>query len=324
MTDPNARQQAMAGAYAAAVIGGTGSGNSSLPGVPGGTDLYESFALVVPLVAFRNPASAWQVANAIVDENLRLNALQEVLRGYATTESIAAAERHLAVAEPAGSSSRADARAACSLSGMKIPGAGVVPASAPLLSNPAPSLQVIMNSLDFLTLGLALIPYLLTHALIIALLLRLRRGLPEAHRPVSRWLLLAMVLPVVGPFISAVALARLARSYQAATAHLAEFRSDCGHAAGIGYGLTYAAATCRLLRAWPAVACAPGSVLLAGPGRPPGAGPADPPPLGPGARGLRTWRLAGLSRLDTRFMNFPRVNDRVLLGFWRFDSLPRL
>lgn len=100
-----------------------------------------------------------------------------------------------------------------------------------------------MNSLEFLALGVALIPYLLTHALIIALLLRLRRGLPEAHRRISRWLLVAMVLPVVGPFVSAVALARLARNYQAATAHLAEFRSDCGHAAGIGYGLIYAAAT---------------------------------------------------------------------------------
>jgi hypothetical protein len=56
------------------------------------------FASVVPLVAFRNPASAWQVANAIGDENLRLNAVQEVLRGYATTESAAAAERQLAAA----------------------------------------------------------------------------------------------------------------------------------------------------------------------------------------------------------------------------------
>lgn len=100
-----------------------------------------------------------------------------------------------------------------------------------------------MNSFEILALGVALIPYILTHAFIIALLLRLRRGLPEAHRHVSRWLLVAMVLPVVGPFVSAVALARLARDYQGATAHLAGFRSDCGHAAGIGYGLVYAAAT---------------------------------------------------------------------------------
>jgi hypothetical protein len=100
-----------------------------------------------------------------------------------------------------------------------------------------------MNSLEFLALGVALIPYLFCHAIIIALLFRLRRSLPEAHRRVSRWLLLAMVLPVVGPFISAFALARLARNYQAATAHLTNFRGDCGHAAGIGYGLVYAAAT---------------------------------------------------------------------------------
>lgn len=100
-----------------------------------------------------------------------------------------------------------------------------------------------MNSLEFLSLGIALIPYLLTHAIIIALLLRLRRGLPAVHRHVSRWLLLATALPTVGPFVSAFALARLARDYQGATAHLADFRSDCGHAAGIGYGLIYAAAT---------------------------------------------------------------------------------
>ena len=100
-----------------------------------------------------------------------------------------------------------------------------------------------MNTFEFLALSVALIPYLLCHALIIALLLRLRRGLPAAHRHVSRWLLVATALPVVGPFVSSVALARLARDYQAATAHLAEFRSDCGHAAGIGYGLIYAAAT---------------------------------------------------------------------------------
>jgi hypothetical protein len=98
MTDPDARQQAMAGAYAAAVVGRTGTGAASLPGVPAGTDRDQLFASVVPLVAFRNPASAWQVANAIGDENLRLNAVQEVLRGYATTESAAAAERQLAAA----------------------------------------------------------------------------------------------------------------------------------------------------------------------------------------------------------------------------------
>jgi hypothetical protein len=56
------------------------------------------FASVVPLVAFRNPASAWEVAHAIGDQNLRLNAVQEVLRGYAATESTAAAERQLAAA----------------------------------------------------------------------------------------------------------------------------------------------------------------------------------------------------------------------------------
>lgn len=125
---------------------------------------------------------------------------------------------------------------------MKIMGAGVVPASAPFLFNPVP-VQVIMNSFEFLTLGVALIPYLFTHALIIAMLLRLRRGVPAVHRRVSRWMLFATALPMVGPFLSAFALARLARDYQAATARLAEFRSDCGHTAGIGYGLIYAAAT---------------------------------------------------------------------------------
>lgn len=98
MTDPDARQQAMAGAYAAAVAGRTGTDTAGLPGVPAGTNRDQLFASVVPLVAFRNPASAWQVANAIGDENLRLNAVQEVLRGYAATESTAAAERHLAAA----------------------------------------------------------------------------------------------------------------------------------------------------------------------------------------------------------------------------------
>lgn len=95
MTDPDARQQALAGAYAAAVVNRSGTGTTHLPGVPANTDRDQLFASVVPLVAFRNPASAWQVANAIGDENLRLNAVQEVLRGYAATESIAAAERHL-------------------------------------------------------------------------------------------------------------------------------------------------------------------------------------------------------------------------------------
>jgi hypothetical protein len=98
MTDPDARQQAMAGAYAAAVVGRTGTDTAGLPGVPSGTNRDRLFASVVPLVAFRNPTSAWQVANAIGDENLRLNAVQEVLRGYAATESTAAAERRLAAA----------------------------------------------------------------------------------------------------------------------------------------------------------------------------------------------------------------------------------
>lgn len=98
MSDPDARRQAMAGAYAAAVVGRDGTATASLPGVPAGTDQDQLFASVVPLVAFRNPASAWQVASAIGDENLRLNALQEVLRGFATTESVTAAERHLAAA----------------------------------------------------------------------------------------------------------------------------------------------------------------------------------------------------------------------------------
>jgi hypothetical protein len=100
-----------------------------------------------------------------------------------------------------------------------------------------------MNSIELLLLSLALIPYLLTHAIIIAVLFRLRRSLPVPSRAAPAWLVLAMVLPVVGPFVSSFVLARIARAYQAATAHLAAFRSDCGNAAGIGYGLVYAAAT---------------------------------------------------------------------------------
>ncbi|GEM_PF-765943 len=100
-----------------------------------------------------------------------------------------------------------------------------------------------MNSIELLFLSLALIPYIATHAVIIAMLFHLRRHLPSPNRRVNRWLLVATAVPFVGPILSSVALARIARCYQAATADQPSFRSDCGHAAGIAYGLSYMAAS---------------------------------------------------------------------------------
>jgi len=93
-------------------------------------------------------------------------------------------------------------------------------------------------------LVLALVPYAVTHAIIIALLLRLRRRLPPEHRKVSRWWLWGTVAPLVGPIVSSVALAKLAKCIQSATVGNPAVRGDCGHAAGIAYGLLY------LIAAW--------------------------------------------------------------------------
>lgn len=99
-----------------------------------------------------------------------------------------------------------------------------------------------MSLPDIVPLLIALIPYVLVHAVIVSALLSLRRRLSPEHRLVSRWLLVATATPLFGPIVSSVALASLARCMQRATAALAVFRSDCGHAAGIAYGLFYFAA----------------------------------------------------------------------------------
>lgn len=100
-----------------------------------------------------------------------------------------------------------------------------------------------MNSSELLMLLVVAIPYAAVHGLIIASLFHLRRSLPAENRGVSRLLLLATAIPLIGPLVSSLALARLGRSAQRATAGTPGFRSDCGHAAGIAYGLVYVAAT---------------------------------------------------------------------------------
>ncbi len=95
---------------------------------------------------------------------------------------------------------------------------------------------------EFTSLTLALVPYCVVHTIIIAFLFRFRSRLPQQHRTIARWLLVATATPLVGPFVSSIAFARLAGCAQEATADLPAFRSDCGHAAGIAYGLVYFAA----------------------------------------------------------------------------------
>lgn len=84
---------------------------------------------------------------------------------------------------------------------------------------------------------IALVPYVVVHVVLVTLLLRIRRRLPSAHRNVSRGLLVATALPLVGPVVSSFAFGRLARCLQQASAVVPGFRSDCGHAAGVAYGL---------------------------------------------------------------------------------------
>lgn len=100
-----------------------------------------------------------------------------------------------------------------------------------------------MNSQNFLVLAIIVGPYILVHAIIIAILLRFRRRLPVEFRKVPRWLLCSIALPCVGPILSSIALSRMARCAQQATADIRGFRSDCGYGTGITYGLCYFAAT---------------------------------------------------------------------------------
>ena len=81
--------------------------------------------------------------------------------------------------------------------------------------------------------------YLLAHAVIVTAVFWARRNLPANRRAsVSRWLLISTALPLIGPIMSCFGFARLARSYQMVVSQNPTFRSDCGFAAGIGYGLT--------------------------------------------------------------------------------------
>jgi len=98
LPEGDARHQAMASAYAATIADRPVSNTGNLPQVPSGTDPDQLYAATVPLIAFRNPESAWHLSQAIQDENLRLNAVQEVIRGYASADSLAAAEQRLAQA----------------------------------------------------------------------------------------------------------------------------------------------------------------------------------------------------------------------------------
>lgn len=100
-----------------------------------------------------------------------------------------------------------------------------------------------MNTSEFLTLCLALLPYLVIHTIIVGMLLRLRRRLPLEQRKVSPWLLASTALPIVGPLLSSLAFARLARCIQSTTNQLFGYRSDCGFVAGIAYGLMSLVAT---------------------------------------------------------------------------------
>ena len=96
-----------------------------------------------------------------------------------------------------------------------------------------------MSIIEITSLLIVLVPYLAVHAIIVGLLLKLRRGLPTEHRSISRGLLVATALPFAGPLVSSIAFSRLARCAQAATANFSALRSDCGYAAGLAYGVIY-------------------------------------------------------------------------------------